>query len=308
MVIKWNKFLKIGLLLTGLVMALAIIGPFFAPYSATDAKAIEYYTTAEGKEMMDIAPFPPSERHLLGTDKYGYDILTLILYGAKYTIFTCLFVALMRVVIGGLTGMLAGIKGSGAKSVVFNFSILGSFPAVIVLYFVMSGINFNSSLSPFMLAIVQGGLMTILGIPGVYQVTKDKTIELKKSLFVMASESLGGSSFHLLKKHIYPLQKGNFLVIIVNEMISVLHLIGQLGVFSIFFGGTIVQYNPTIYLSRTYEWSGLIAQSRTYLMYNQWIILAPLVCFLIVIISFYLLSKGLEIRRQEILRKTSYIG
>lgn len=307
MVIKWNKFLKLGFFFSIILILIAIFGPLFAPFSVTEGKAIEYYTTASGRKMMDIAPFPPSARHLFGTDKYGYDILSLLLYGAKYTIFTCIGVAFMRVAIGGLFGMFAGLKGNEGKGAILNLSILGSFPAAILLYFVMIGINMNSSLSAFMLVVVQGSLMVLLGIPGVYQVTKDKTIVLKKSLFVLASQSLGGNSLHLLIKHIYPLQKGNFIILIVNEMISTLHLIGQLGVFSLFLGGTIIQSNPTLYFSRSHEWSGLIAQSRSYLMYSQWIVLAPLLCYIFLIFSFYLLSKGLEIRRQEVLRKTSYI-
>ncbi|WP_336990407.1 hypothetical protein [Bacillus infantis] len=92
--------------------------------------------------------------------------------------------------------------------------------------------------------------------------------------------------------------RADFSAIFVNECIQVLHIIGQLGIFNLFLGGTEKQYFPTIYLSITNEWSGLIGQSRSFLYHSQWIIIFPLAAYVLLLVAFYLLSAGLKDRKK----------
>lgn len=173
-----NIRLWVGCIITGSLLIIALAGPFFAPYKPDYQAPAGYVETDHGKQMMG-APFPPSRDHWFGTDEWGYDILTLLLYGAKYTLFSAVFTALARILIGGSAGLLAGMKNKGA--VKGNaFGLLGSIPAFLIIYFAMVGIVVNSSLSPWKLALIQGILMTIVGIPGVYATTLEKTLVIKK--------------------------------------------------------------------------------------------------------------------------------
>ncbi|WP_243297950.1 ABC transporter permease [Bacillus litorisediminis] len=300
-----NYKLIIGMLLLSFFIFIAIFGPAIAPYDE-DYKQQIFYSLQNGGEIIG-PPSPPSQDFWLGTDKYGYDILTKLLYGAKYTVFTTIIVALLRTVIGTILGIIMGLSLKNAEVKNNRIPILSSIPTFIIIYFVMVGINIEPVLSILSLILIQGALMTILGISGVYNVVYAKTVETKNSLFVMASQTLGGSRIHIMKKHIVPILKGNLLILFVNETIQVLHLIGQLAIFNLFLGGTSFPLMATKYTSMTNEWSGLLGESKDFLYYAQWILLCPLAVYLLFLFTFYLISLGLKQRHHEQIAKTRYL-
>jgi peptide/nickel transport system permease protein len=291
---KFSLPLAAGLLMLAFFLLIALAGPYFAPYDVEESKKIDHIIDENGNRKLVSSPFPPSAHHPFGTDKWGYDILTLLLHGAKYTVFTVLIVALLRLGIGAALGIFQGVRTKKTVRKKMNFSLFSGIPIFIIIYFIMLGINIEPKLSPFQLTVIQGALLIILGINGVYSVIFNKTIELREMAYVEASRTLGGTGAHLSRKHIFPALRSNLSAIFVNECIQVLHIIGQLGIFNLFLGGTEKQYYPTIYLSITNEWSGLIGQSRSFLYHSQWIILFPLASYVLLLLTFYLLSAGLK--------------
>ncbi|PLR99673.1 ABC transporter permease [Bacillus sp. T33-2] len=306
---KWNWKLPVGMALAGLFVIIAIFGPYIAPYDVNMQMDIKYVKTENGEEMM-APPFPPSKEHIFGTDKWGYDILTLVLHGAKYTVFTVIFVAVLRVTVGCLFGMLMALNKSAIKSAKrkVKINIFSGFPIFIFIYFILIKINIDPVLKPLTLTVLLGSLMVILGLAGVYDTVNSKTNEIKNNLFVTASQSIGGTKAHIAMKHIFPALKSHLLIIFVNEIIQVLHLVGQLGIFDLFLGGTLVRIGPpTIYLSLTKEWAGLIGQARSFLYHSQWILIFPMLCFLVFLFAFYLISQGLNQQQKTMHRKIPYL-
>lgn len=291
--VQYNYKLIIGSLLLLAFILIALLGPLLAPYEKGEKAKIEYIITEKGG-VLKAPPFPPSKEHIFGTDKWGSDILSLLLYGAKYTIFASIGVAFIRLIIGGALGIFHALGGREQQKKP-KISILSGIPTFIIIFFVMIGINIQPVFSTFTLILIQCTLMVILGVPGVYHTVYSITSEIRKNLFVLASESLGGNKLHILKSHIYPLIKGNLVLILLNEVILVLNIIGQLSIFSLFFGGTERQISPTIYLSITNEWAGLIGQSRAAISTpSQWIVIFPLLFYLLFLFTFYLLSTGFK--------------
>jgi len=305
--IKWNIQLVSGIILLAFFVLIGLFGSYIAPYPPDYKVKVGYMETDNGTEFV-APPLAPSKEFPLGTDKWGKDILSLILHGAKYTVFTVLIVAAVRLLAGGIAGVFGGLTASGKKrGKQGRITLLTSIPPVILIYFIMLGININPSLSSFALIFIQGVLMAALGVPGVYNVVYSKTAEIKENLYIMASVTLGGNKSHLLKKHIWPILKGDFIILYLNETIQVLHLMGQLAIFNLFFGGTEFQPDFSIYLSMTNEWSGLIGQSRSFLSYSQWILIYPLIAFILFLLSFYLISQGLSQQSRKSHRKNTYI-
>lgn len=287
-------------------LMIAVVGPFLAPYSPDHQDAVNYVETDNGSELM-AAPFPPSANHWFGTDEWGYDILSLLLYGAKYTLFITVFTALLRTIIGGVAGLLVGMRKKEARKS-NTFALLGSIPAFLIVYFAMYGIVTNSTLPSWKLVVIQGILMTIVGIPGIYGTISEKTSILRRRLFVTASESLGGGTVHVIKKHILPHITVTFYTLFIKEMILVLGLMGQLGIFDIFLGGTIKRETaPFITISKTHEWAGIIGQWRQYIYDAQWILFIPLCAYIILVLGFYLLSRGIELKQWRQMKKAPYI-
>lgn len=295
MVIRANWKWITGMALTSIFVLMGLFGSLLAPYDKDDATPVQLIITEEGT-IVHSAPYPPSWQYPLGTNKWGYDILSLLLTGAKFTVFSSMGIAALRVLIGGGFGMYMALSG---KNIIQKpkITIFSGIPMFIIIYFVMVGITIKTAanlVDPFVLVIIQSSLMVILGVPSVYQTVYGKTLEIRKNLFVIASESFGGSKIHILRRHILPLLKENMLVIFIHEVILVLNLIGQLAIFDLFFGGTELQLNPPLYHSVSNEWAGLISQSRITIFSAPWIVGFPLLFYLIYLFSLYLLLTGIK--------------
>ncbi|NRG44244.1 ABC transporter permease subunit [Bacillus sp. CRN 9] len=276
------------------MIIIGFIGHYIAPYDLNYSKEIQYV----GKEdnfTFEAPPFKPSRDHLFGTDQWGYDLLTKILHGAKYTIFTVLILSFLRLLFGTFIGTVIGLNRNKFKiNYKKTISLFSGLPSFLVIYFIMIGINFNSSLSINQLILVISLLIISLGLPNVSNIVNNNILVLKKELYIEASKVLGGSDFHILLVHILPSLKNKLYSLYISECIQILQLLGQLAIFNIFFGGTIVQEFPTIFFSSTNEWAGLIGQSRSNIYANQWILIFPLICYFLLLLTFYLIYYGLK--------------
>src|SRR6056297_134084 len=101
-----NAALVTGLFLLGGMFFLAAAGPMLAPYERDFSDNFVYVDTEEGRELY-VSPVKPMELFPLGTDPYGRDILSILMYGARYSVLTTLVVALLRVMIAAGVVVLA---------------------------------------------------------------------------------------------------------------------------------------------------------------------------------------------------------
>ncbi|WP_047982353.1 ABC transporter permease [Ornithinibacillus contaminans] len=304
--INWR--LWVGIVSTSFILLIALFGPALAPYEKDFMEPSGYYYNNSEDFGFYASPYPPSKKHLFGTDQWGYDILTLLLYGAKYTIFVGVGVALLRILLGGVLGIWFGLSGREQKKSNPIFGLLGSIPAFIIIYFLLVGITINSSLSVIELTLLQSTLMIIVGFPGVYAAIYSKTHELKQSLYITATKALGAGKVRILWKHILPHLRSTLFVMFIKEIILVLTLIGQLGIFNLFLGGTILRLGgSSTYISISRDWAGLIGQWRSYIYDSQWILYFPLLAFIFLLFAFYMLSRGLELKQKSMMQKFPHI-
>ncbi|REK76701.1 ABC transporter permease [Paenibacillus paeoniae] len=302
-----NKTLLVGLVVTGMMIFIGLFGPLLAPYGIDDQLKIEYIVDEDGKGMVIAPPVAPNAEYPLGTDKNGYDLLTKLLYGAKYTIFLAIGIAIARVVIGGWIGLMLGYYGKGEKKKKGQsfWSMLNGIPIFLIVWLILIGISINPNASPFMMSLLLAVVLLIIGVPSVATTVKEKTEVIREKQFVQASESLGAGGWKIIRSHLLPHLKESFLILIVQEIILILTLFGQLAIFHIFVGGTTMYPDPAEYYSRTNEWGGLIGQNRMNFYVNQWIFYVPLVAYVALILGFHLVSKGLEKRYGTMFSKHS---
>lgn len=305
-----NKTLIAGLIITTLMLVVAFVGPFIAPYGPKDQVKIEYVLGDDGKGSLIAPPVAPGSDYVFGTDKYGYDMLTKLLYGARYTILLSLGIAIARVAIGGSLGMLLGYYGKPSTKLASRasaWSMLNGIPVFVIIWLVMIGITINPTVSPLMMSLILGAVLLIVGIPSIVSTVREKTVVIRERQFVTAAQSLGAGGGKVIRSHLFPHLKESFLILIVQEVILVLTLFGQLALFRIFVGGTTKYYDPPEFHSRTNEWAGLIGQARGNFQVYEWIFYSPLVAYVVLIIGFHLLSKGLEKRYNRMFSKFSHL-
>ncbi len=126
---------------------------------------------------------------------------------------------------------------------------------------------------------------------------REKTVSLRRKDFFEAGVAAGAGKSRLIRYYLLPFLKETLLVLFSQETTAVLTLIGQLGVFHIFIGGTRMHINPMEYHSITHEWAGLVGQYRSRIQGDSWwVIWVPLAGYLFVLLAFFLITRGLEQR------------
>lgn len=284
-----NFEFKIGLTLLVLLILLSVVGPFFAPFEPGFSESIRTVIVNGEKEYI-FAPELPSSRHLLGTDNDGYDTLTMLLYGAKYTLASCFLIALFRIIPGLIFGIYTGMKKKSSK----KLESAGAIPSFLILFFLLTGLTFNTTMGTTQVFFIQIIFIASIGIPGVITSIQDKTWLLSKRVYIEAARSCGAGNFRLAFVHIFPHLRGTIFTIIMTELISSLNIIGQLAIFNIFLGGTIATNSPPLLHSITNEWMGIIALTRNLITSKPWLLFIPLTAYLLILISFNLILQGIE--------------
>lgn len=302
--LRVNYSLYIGMFLVALLMLLAIFGPNLAPHTLTEILETHY---TDGKIYTPpLEPFESME-YPLGTDKWGYDILTMILNGIRQTIFIALIVTILKMVIGSIVGLYVGTwkrTPSWLESIENSWSYV---PLFLVLYFFLKPITFGTQLNTSSLIFYFIILTACLSVPSIISSVRKKSMEIYKSVFIEAAHVLGASRHRIIWQHIFPQMKESLLVMFILEIVFVITIMGQLALMNIFIGGTIVRYDPMIYLSVTKELSGLVGQARGNIYGSTHVLLVPLIVLLVTTFSFSLLANGLKNRYQSDYQRTPWI-
>ncbi|MED3553593.1 ABC transporter permease subunit [Cytobacillus praedii] len=301
---KLNYSLYIGIICVTVLLFLCIFGPMMASHSLTETLETQY---TDGKVISP--PMEPFETvdYPLGTDKWGYDLLSMILHGIRYTVFIALAITLIKMIVGTVLGLYIG-QWKRTPSWMVAFENAWSYvPLFLILYFFMRPINFNSQLETSTLLGYFIVIASIISIPSIVSSVRLKTVELNKSVYIEAAKALGASKNRLIWRHIFPQLKETILVMFILEIVYVITIMGQLALVNIFVGGTLRRFDPLIYLSVTKELSGLVGQARLNIYGNTHILIVPLIVLLFTTISFSLLANGLKNRFQSNYARTPWI-
>ncbi|MGI8316567.1 ABC transporter permease subunit [Halobacillus mangrovi] len=262
-----------------------------------------FHIKNEEGRLVSAAPHSP-EYVFLGTDELGYSIFDQLIVGAKYTILFALAIAFLRMIIGFVLAIpfaffLPEKIQRGVEKFVDGMHYL---PMTIIALLLLSPVltmppgGFTTTETERVL--FQGVILTLLAVPLIITLFGNEMKLIMQEEYVVSTKVLGGSSLHLLWKHLLPHLSSRMGVVFGQQFIQTLLIFIHLGVFNIFFGGTKVSYDPMMPdppQSTTYEWSGLIGSSKDSLMTGRWWFIIPaLVCFMILILAMQLVIQGIK--------------
>ncbi|MGI8576201.1 MAG: ABC transporter permease [Egibacteraceae bacterium] len=175
----------IGALLVGLVVVLALVSFVWTPYDPThvDAEARLAGYTAD---------------HWLGTDKFGRDVLSQLMVGARTTLFVGVVAVGVAALLGTPLGMLAGMASSGwvRELIMRGSDLLLAFPALLLA--IMFGAVFGASTLTAMIAI---GIATV---PTFARIARSRTLQVMQTEYVMAARAAGRSRRAIAWRHVLP--------------------------------------------------------------------------------------------------------
>ncbi|WML47730.1 ABC transporter permease subunit [Neobacillus sp. PS3-34] len=302
--LRINYSFYIGFFLVAALLFFSIFGPILAPHSLTETLETHY---SNGKIFAPpLDPFKTSE-YPLGTDRWGYDLLSMVLNGIRYTVFISIAVTVLKMAVGTLIGIYIGTLKK-VPSWLEAFENAWSYvPLFIILYFFLRPISFNSVLSPSQLITYFIIVTAAISIPSIISSVRQKSAELSKSVFIEASRTLGAGRNRIVWLHIFPQMKESLLIMFVLEVVYVITIMGQLALMNIFIGGTKMSLDPIIYNSITKELAGLVGQARGNVYGTFHVLLVPLFVLLLTTSSFSLLANGLKNRFQSNYQRTPWI-
>ncbi len=154
---------------------------------------------------------PPSSQHWFGTDSFGRDIYSRIVYGARISLAVGIVCSLIGGVAGGAIGLLSGYAGGPATLILLAvLDIMQAFP-LLVLALVMT-----AALGPSLPTVIVA--ISIPFIPRVARIVRALTLSIREASYVEAARAMGADSGRIVLRHIFPNTTAPLIVIITAQL------------------------------------------------------------------------------------------
>ena len=257
-----NKSALVGLVLIIALVIIALFAPWIAPYDPLEQSVINKF-------------LPPSSEHLLGTDDYGRDIMSRIIWGTRVALEVGVYSVLIGAVIGITIGVSAAYFGGLIDTLLMRLvDIMLSFPDLITGLLVMA-----------VLGAGKGKLIIAIGLtvaPRFARIAYGPVLGLKEKEFVEAAQAIGQSTPRILSRHILPNIAGEMIVLGSLWTASAIRLEASLS----FIGLGVPPPTPT--------WGQMIRDGTVRLADLPLLSLAPGAALLIAVFAFNLVGDGLR--------------
>ena len=246
------------LVLTALLLFVAAFAKYLCPYDP--------YV-----QDLALAQKPPGPEHLLGTDRYGRDMLSRVIIGSTTSIYATLLLVAVITVVGTAIGIFCGWKGGKVDTVLMRISDL---------FLAFPGLVFALAVAGVLGGGIQNAIiaLAVISWPKFARLARGLTLTQKDSAYLMAAKLSGSSTGKLLFKHILPNIAGPILVTSVLDIGTMMMELAGLS----FLG---LGVKPPMA-----EWGSMINDGRSMLQISPWMVLAPGMAIFITVMIFNLLG------------------
>lgn len=195
---KSNYLFTFGVIICIFWILMAILAPAIAPYDPIS-------------QNMAIKLQAPSAEHFFGTDKFGRDIFSRVIYGGRYSLLAGCLTVIIAGTIGTFYGAIAGYVGGKVDTIMMRISeMILSFPSLILAMIINAVLG--SSLFNTMFALV------IVAWPTYARLMRSVVLSVKENEYVMAAEALGASKMRILIKEIIPNSISSVLIMATTDL------------------------------------------------------------------------------------------
>lgn len=267
-----NRLAVIGaVILTGIVVC-AIFAPFVAPHSPLEM------------DLSNMHKPPGTPGHLLGTDNFGRDVLSRLIYGSRISLSVGLVVVSIAAVIGTTMGLLSGYYGRSVDAVIMRLvEIFVAFPFLIL---VVAAI---ALLGPSVY-----NVMLVLGLvswPIYARIVRSEVLAIREQPYVEAAHAIGAGNARIMFRHILPNCISSVLVTAAMSMAGAILSTAALG----FLGLGVQPPTP--------EWGMMLNEAKQFIRRYPWEIFYPGVAIMLVVLALNFLGDGLRDALDPYLRK-----
>lgn len=262
-----RKLLRNPLSVAGLtVIAALLLVAAFAPWIAThNPLAQDLANTLKA----------PDAAHWFGTDEYGRDIFSRLVYGSRITLY---IISLVTVIVGPLglaVGVISGYFGGWVDTVFMRITdIFISFPGLVL------ALAFVAALGPGLDHAVIAIALTAW--PPIARLARAETLSLRKADYIVAVQLQGASSLRILLRHVAPMCLSSVVVRLTMNMAGIILTAAGLG----FLG---LGAQPPVP-----EWGAMISAGRRYMLECWWLVAMPGAAIMMVSLAFNLFGDGMR--------------
>ncbi len=257
-----NKTSWVGLVLLLFMVSLAVFAPWLSPYDPADQNILSRLN-------------PASAEHLLGTDQFGRDILSRILWGARISLTVGTISVLMGMAVGTVLGILAGYKGK-----YWDYLIMGVMDVFMAIPTLLMGLMVVAVLGPNLVNLTIAIALTVA--PRFARIARAPTISIKNRDFIEAGRAMGFSELRIMAGHIFPNILGELIVMGSLWIATAVRIEASLS----FIGLGVKPPTPT--------WGGMIREGFQNILSEPWISIYPGIFILITVLAFNMLGDGLR--------------
>ncbi len=244
------------------IVAAAIAAPLISPFSPTDQNLDQRFSGTD-------------REHLMGTDNFGRDVLSRVIFGSRSALIVGIVSVSIAVFIGMIVGLAAGLSSSTADNILMLLmdSIL-SFPTVLLAITVVSFLGYG--LAQVMVAI------GIIYSPVFARLIRAETLSIKTEGYVEASRAMGSPVFKIIYRHIVPNLLGKVIV-----QCSITFAMAIVVEASLSFLGLGTQPPAP-------SWGLMLKDARNYLIQAPWMAIYPGLVLAFTVLSFNIIGDTLS--------------
>ncbi len=256
-----QPMLAAGLGIIGLFVALAILAPLVAPYDPILQDA-----TARLQA--------PSLAHPLGTDNFGRDVLSRVIWGARIDLQIAVIGVLFPFLIGTVIGTVAGFFGGIVDAIFMRIiDVILAFPFLVLMLSIIAILG--PGLTSFYIA------MAIVGWVSYARLIRAQILVLKTQDFAVAAASLGFSKARIMFRHLLPNALAGSLVFVMSDAVLVL------------LNGAAISYLGLGVQPPTAEWGIMVAEGQGFISQAWWMTLYPGLAIVTLAFGFSMLGDAL---------------
>ena len=260
--LRRNKLALFGLVVLVLLVLVAIFADFVAPYDYAEQDLMASFE-------------PPSREHWFGTDEFGRDILSRVIYGGRISLQVGIVAVALALTAGGILGASAGYYGGRVDEVIMRFmDVLISVPRILL------SIAIAAVLGPGMLNLMIA--IAVASTPEFARVIRGAVLSIIGNEYIEAARCMGATDKWIIIRHILPNCSGS---IIVKTTLTVGTAI--LAASSLSFLGLGIQ--PPFP-----EWGAMLSAARGYLRDDAYMTIFPGLAIMMTIMSLNFLGDGLR--------------
>lgn len=257
-----NPLTVAGLIVVALLLLVALFAPLIATHNPL---AQDLNNTLQA----------PSAAHWFGTDEYGRDVFSRLVYGSRITLYVISLVTVIVGPIGLAVGTISGYFGGKVDTLFMRITdIFISFPSLVL------ALAFVAALGPGLDHAVIAIALTAW--PPIARLARAETLQLRKSDYVVAVQLQGASSTRIITRHIVPMCLSSVVIRLTMNMAGIILTAAGLG----FLGLGALPPTP--------EWGAMISLGRRYMLECWWLVAMPGAAIMLVSLAFNLLGDGLR--------------